>query len=284
MQTGMVQQFCDSFLVYMQSPEYQTEFMQAAVGVDPIEILYQNIYQAFRDPNKQATAILELTTMKQGSKSAEEHVQCFKQAYGRSGYQETAVPELPTTLDKWYELIIRLDRQWRQAVAEKKIFAACGGGSTSGNTSTMQRTGQQGQSSGNTQRQGSNQQTQCNWQAPANRQNQPQQWRPPTQPVQWDPNAMQVNRNHGAFRCYNCGQTGHMAHNCPNPRNQQMHLMNTWNGGTDDDREELWRMVTGGSSVVGGSVTCTDEAPSEQLTVTQNMQTAPRSQNFPFGQ
>ncbi|PFH51571.1 hypothetical protein AMATHDRAFT_112678, partial [Amanita thiersii Skay4041] len=133
MQSRMVQQFRDAFLVYMQSNEYQTEFVQAAPGVDPVEILYRNIYQAFGDPNKQATAILELTTMKQGTKATEEHIQCFKQAYSRSGYQETAgihelkcellttplldkcmqVPELPTTLEKWYELIIRLDRQWR---------------------------------------------------------------------------------------------------------------------------------------------------------------------------
>ncbi|PFH46917.1 hypothetical protein AMATHDRAFT_112853, partial [Amanita thiersii Skay4041] len=193
MQTGMAQQFRDSFLVYMQSPEYQTEFIQAAAGVDPIEILYQNIYQAFRDPNKQATAILELTTMKQGSKLAEEHVQCFKQACGCSRYQETAgihklkqslntplldkcmsVPELPTTLDKWYELVIQLDRQWRQAVAERKIFAARGSGSTG--RSTAQR--------------------------------------PPVQPVQRDLNAMQVDQNCGPFRCYNCGQAGHMAQVC----------------------------------------------------------------------
>ncbi|PFH45755.1 hypothetical protein AMATHDRAFT_123980, partial [Amanita thiersii Skay4041] len=33
----------------------------------------------------------------------------------------------PTTLEKWYDLMIRLDRQWRQAVAEKKIFAARSG-------------------------------------------------------------------------------------------------------------------------------------------------------------
>ncbi|PFH50348.1 hypothetical protein AMATHDRAFT_95063, partial [Amanita thiersii Skay4041] len=132
MQSGMAQEFCDAFLVYMQSAEYQMEFIQAAPGTDAIEIL---------DPNKQATAILELTTMKQGTKAAEEHIQCFKQAYSCLGYQETAgihelkrslnaplldkcmsVLELPTTLEKWYELVIRLDWQWRQAVAERKVF------------------------------------------------------------------------------------------------------------------------------------------------------------------
>ncbi|PFH45038.1 hypothetical protein AMATHDRAFT_163584 [Amanita thiersii Skay4041] len=92
-----------------------------------------------------------------------------------------AVPNLPTTLEGWYELTIRLDRQWRQAQVEKKIFTAC-----------------------------FNQQTQRNWQPPANRTQQPQ-WRPLTQSTQRDPNAMQVDRNQSPIRCYNCGQTGHIA-------------------------------------------------------------------------
>ncbi|PFH45261.1 hypothetical protein AMATHDRAFT_122459, partial [Amanita thiersii Skay4041] len=149
---------------------------------------------------KQATAIQEITTIKQGSKSGEEHVQLFKQCYMRLGYGETAsihkfkrslntplldkcmaVPDLPVTLNRWYDLVIRLDRQWRQAPS--------------------------------TTQQGVNQHAQWNWQAPVNR---PQQmtWRPPAQPVPRDPNVMQVDRNCSLIRCYNCSQTGHMARTC----------------------------------------------------------------------
>ncbi|PFH44830.1 hypothetical protein AMATHDRAFT_165929 [Amanita thiersii Skay4041] len=183
MQTGMAQLFRDHFLAYMAGPDYQAHYEQSTEP-DPIELLYADIYKAFGDPNKQATAIQEITTIRQGSKSAEEHIQLFKQSYMRSGYGEVAgihefkrslnsplldkcmaVPELPTTLDKWYELVIRLDRQWRQAVAERKMFATRGGSSTGTGSQTAQR----------------------------------------------DPNAMQVDRNRGPLRCYNCGQAGHMA-------------------------------------------------------------------------
>ncbi|PFH51349.1 hypothetical protein AMATHDRAFT_142775 [Amanita thiersii Skay4041] len=116
MQISMAQLFRDHFL-YLES-----------TAIDPIKQLYQDIYKAFSDPNKQATMIQEITTIKQGSKSGEEHVQAFKQCYMRSGYGETAgihefkqslnsplldkimaIPDLPTTLEKWYNIAIWLD-------------------------------------------------------------------------------------------------------------------------------------------------------------------------------
>ncbi|PFH44817.1 hypothetical protein AMATHDRAFT_10736 [Amanita thiersii Skay4041] len=69
--------------------EFRTQYLES-MEVDPVELLFRDIYKAFGDPNKQATAIQEITTVKQGSKSAEEHIQVFKQSYMQLGYGETA--------------------------------------------------------------------------------------------------------------------------------------------------------------------------------------------------
>ncbi|PFH45649.1 hypothetical protein AMATHDRAFT_121987, partial [Amanita thiersii Skay4041] len=85
MQISMAQLFRDHFLTYMVTPDYQIQYKQS-MEPNQIKLLYWDIYKAFGDPNKQATAIQEIMTIKQGSKSGEEHVQLFKQSYMRSRY------------------------------------------------------------------------------------------------------------------------------------------------------------------------------------------------------
>ncbi|PFH45369.1 hypothetical protein AMATHDRAFT_160450, partial [Amanita thiersii Skay4041] len=147
------------------------------------------------------------------------------------------------TLEGWYELMIRLDRQWRQAVAEQRTFT----------TPTRP------------------QQT---------------QWQHPAQPAQRDPNAMQVDRNCGPFRCYNCGQPSHMARACLNPR-QQTHLMSAWNNGTDEERTELWRMMGGGVQAGGGMARIEEvpvAAPATIAAVAQPLTVPYNPPGFQFGQ
>ncbi|PFH46401.1 hypothetical protein AMATHDRAFT_7854 [Amanita thiersii Skay4041] len=134
MQLGMVQLFCNQFMGYMITPAYRTQYLESNEP-DPIELLYADIYKAFGDPNKQATAIQEITTIKQGTKTGKEH---FKRSLNTPLLNKImAVPELPITLEKWYNLAVHLDRKWRQAVMEKKTFAARSGkgdSSSSGQT------------------------------------------------------------------------------------------------------------------------------------------------------
>ena len=87
-----------------------------------IDLLFEELQDRFGDTDRIATKVQKLRTLKQGSTSADEHVQTFrKHAFG-SGYLGRALIEEfkrslnqplheklmmaytpPTTIDEWYE-------------------------------------------------------------------------------------------------------------------------------------------------------------------------------------
>ena len=95
----------------------------------------------FGDPNEKDTKVFTITTINQGEKSADEHVQDFKLATFDSGYEGVALiyefkcslnkglceklnnlERRPLKIEDWYSEAMRLDRQWRQAKTKEKIF------------------------------------------------------------------------------------------------------------------------------------------------------------------
>ncbi|PFH45313.1 hypothetical protein AMATHDRAFT_9518 [Amanita thiersii Skay4041] len=287
MQTGMVQLFWDHFLTYMLTPDYQIQYEQSNKP-DQIELLYWDIYKAFGDLNKQATAIQEITTIKQGSRSGEEHIQLFKQSYMRSGYGEVAgihefkcslnsplldksmaVPNLPTTLDKWYNLVIWLDLNGDRQLQKERLLLCMEV------VALVDKLVQH-----NIPINKDRLQEPCNDQALINK-------------LREIGNHLHTNPNNHSGdllynQCYNCGQTGHMAQVCPNPWQQQMRLVSAWNSGTDEDQNKLWWMVTGGSDQVGGGVAHTEEVlvvtPVVNATAAQPPVLPYAPQGFQFGQ
>ncbi|PFH46442.1 hypothetical protein AMATHDRAFT_7801 [Amanita thiersii Skay4041] len=251
MQMGMAQLFQDHFLMYMTTPEYQTQYLQSSEP-DQIELLYHDIYKAFGDPNKQATAIQEVTTIKQGSKTGKERIQLFKQCYRQSGYGKItgihefkqslntplldkcmAVPDLPVTLEKWYSgttlLSSLIDNGGRLLQRGKCLLRM-------EVVALVHRL------------------TPRNWTPPVNHPQQQQQWRSlvPAAPV--------TTADRQAI----------------------------WLDSMDADRDELWWMVTVAGSQAGGSVARIKEVlvatPATSTAAVQPPATSYAPSGFQFGQ
>ena len=107
-----------------------------------VQDLFDAIQEEFSDPDRQSTKNYKLCTITQGDKTANEHVQSFKKAACGSGYSGYALVEefkcslnaqlrkqvsnldrIPETIDRWYQQVMRLDRQWRWARKEAEYYS-----------------------------------------------------------------------------------------------------------------------------------------------------------------
>ena len=98
--------------------------------------------ETFGDPNPAGTARHKLNQLRQGNHSADEYVASFRELKDDTRYNSAALiekfeqglnpaladkiyalPEMPTTLESWISWAIKLDRQWRQREANKKLLS-----------------------------------------------------------------------------------------------------------------------------------------------------------------
>ena len=106
------------------------------------KIFITNFKSSFGDPDPAGTAIRKMDLLKQGTHTVDEYVASFNELKKDTGFNDPALvdkfekglnqalvdkiyslPDMPTTLEKWIYWASKLDRQWRQREARKKMSA-----------------------------------------------------------------------------------------------------------------------------------------------------------------
>jgi len=104
------------------------------------ESFRKDLLAAFGDPDPASTARFKMDQLRQGSHSVDEYVASFKELTSKTKYNDAAhvekferglnsalvdkiysLPEMPVTLAQWITWATKLDRQWRQREARKKV-------------------------------------------------------------------------------------------------------------------------------------------------------------------
>jgi hypothetical protein len=104
------------------------------------EAFLKDFQAAFGDPDPASTARFKMDQLKQGNHSVEEYVASFKELTFKTQYNDAALvekfekglhsalvdkiyslAEMPSNLTEWIAWATKLDRQWRQREARKKV-------------------------------------------------------------------------------------------------------------------------------------------------------------------
>jgi hypothetical protein len=121
-------------------PWSQQKVKQLSQDSQTWESFLEEIRKVFGDSNPAATARHKVDQLRQGSMTAEELVVKFNSLKADTGFNDAALvdkfertlnsglvdtiyklPLMPTTLKDWQDWAIKLDRQWRQREATKKL-------------------------------------------------------------------------------------------------------------------------------------------------------------------
>ena len=121
------------------------ERRQGMSAVETVEELFTKMREEFREFDEESRKVDELRTLEQGGQTCDEYVQIFKKVSRGSGYEgrplieefkrelsgnirrrlaEAEAP--PTTIEEWWERLVRLDRNLRQSRAEEKVLGSKG--------------------------------------------------------------------------------------------------------------------------------------------------------------